>query len=75
MEKLLEFCNTDRQREYVQAVIDNETMQSAADSLGMTKRALQKALQVIRERAEKKGVIERAGINRPTADHLFLKGH
>ena len=48
MENLLEFCNTERQREYVQAVIDNETMQSAADSLGMTKRALQKAVQTIR---------------------------
>lgn len=48
---LFDFCTTDRQREYIQAIIDAPSKAQAARDLNISERVLTRALQQIRERA------------------------
>jgi hypothetical protein len=48
---LFDFCTTDRQREYIQAIIDAPSKAQAARNLNISERVLTRALQQIRERA------------------------
>ncbi|AUR97647.1 metallo-dependent phosphatase-like protein [Vibrio phage 1.243.O._10N.261.54.B5] len=55
-QKLLEFCNTGRQREVIQTIIDNNGDQvAAAKVLGITERGVRKTSKLVRDNASKCG--------------------
>ncbi|CAH9015355.1 metallo-dependent phosphatase-like protein [Vibrio phage 511E55-1] len=55
-QKLLEFCDTVRQREVIQTIIDNNGDQvAAAKVLGITERGVRKTSKLVRDRASKCG--------------------
>lgn len=56
MEHLLNFCQTDTQRTYVQAVIDHGSCRKAAKALGKAKSTITESLQRLQARAAQAGV-------------------
>ena len=62
MQELIPFCNTDRQRQVIQAIIDTGSQRKAAIALGIGKTTVFNTLQSIRRNAEQKN------------DHVALGG-
>lgn len=55
MDYLFEFCVTDRQREVLQAVIDNGGMRPAARALNCNAKVVDRILSTLKKRAASKG--------------------
>jgi hypothetical protein len=73
---LLEYCNTKRQREVLQAIIDHGgDCKAASVSLGLNTGQANKTLQIVRGEAAKKGYAPGAGIEHPVAEGFTLKGY
>jgi len=75
MQELLPFCETDRQREVLQAVIDHGTINGAAKSLGADRRSLTRMVRRIEKLAAKKGYSPSHDFTRPVPDGFKLKRH
>lgn len=72
-EKLLEYA-TDREREYASAVNEHGSNKKAAAALGVTRRAVDKALTRLRTRAARQGYAPEHDMTRPVPDGFHLKG-
>jgi hypothetical protein len=73
-ESLLEFCTTERQKQHVKAKIEHRTAMQAAESLGITKRSLQKSLQQIKINAAKRGWSPQHDMHHSVPDGFVAKG-
>lgn len=72
--KLIEFCNTDRQREIINAVIEFKTTKLASEKLKTTQRNVQKNLLMIRRRAALKGYSPHHNMVNTCPDPYIVKG-
>jgi len=72
MEHLKEFC-TDRQREVVQAVIDNDTQQDAANALNISRSGVKSALKAVRKKAALAAVAPDHDVNHRTMEGFSAK--
>ena len=73
-ESLLEFCVTERQKQHVRAKIEYETNIEAAESLGITKRSLQKSIQQIKLNAARRGWSPQNDMHHPVPEGFVAKG-
>lgn len=75
-QKLLEFCDTDRQRESIQAIIDSDGKQiKAAKKLKVSERGLRKILHRVRRNASRKSTVEHDSTVFPSVpDGYQIKG-
>jgi len=74
MEHLFPFCITDRQREILQAIIDNGSQRAAARALNVSKNNVDQMMAAIRKRAAKAGIAPDRDLNYPLTDIERLKG-
>ena len=74
MEHLLKYCETDRQREIVEACIQTDTIRSAAEALGITERNVFKALKLIKAKAALAGECPERDLNYPLPYGQSIKG-
>ena len=72
MEHLKEFC-TDRQREVVQAVIDHDTQQDAANALNISRSGVKSALKAVRKKAALAAVAPDVDVNHRTMEGFSAK--
>ena len=72
MEHLKEFC-TDRQRQVVQAVIDNDTQQDAANALNISRSGVKSALKAVRKKAALSAVAPDHDVNHRTMEGFSAK--
>lgn len=68
MEHLFPFCITDRQREILQAIIDNGSQRAAARALNVSKNNVDQMMAAIRKRAAKAGIAPDRDLNYPLTD-------
>ena len=73
-EGLLAFCETDRQRECVQALIDIGSMTHAAKHLNTDERGFRRMISQIRARAATQGYAPEYGMTEQVPDGFKLKG-
>jgi len=73
-ESLLDFCITERQKQYVRAKIEYATNVEAAESLGITRRSLQKSLQQIKLNAARRGWSPKNDMHHPVPEGFVAKG-
>ena len=73
-ESLLEFCATERQKQHVRAKIEYTTNIEAAESLGITKRSLQKSIQQIKLNAARRGWSPQNDMHHPVPEGFVAKG-
>lgn len=72
---LIDYCETDRQREVVGAYIEHgNSSEKAGGFLEITPRSVRKTVSRVKEKASKKGYDPDIGLNRPVAKHEILKG-
>lgn len=74
MNYLLEFCKTDRQREVLNAVIEHGGQRQAARALNCHRRTVDKVINVLRKRAESKGVAPEKDLYYPQPELLAITG-
>ena len=74
MDYLFEFCVTDRQREVLQAVIDNGGMRPAARALNCNAKVVDRILSTLKKRAASKGVAPDRGLNHQLPDGFSVRG-
>lgn len=74
MEHLLKYCETDRQREIVEACIQTDTIRAAAEALGITERNVFKALKLIKAKAALSGECPERDLNYPLPYGQTIKG-
>ena len=74
MEHLLKYCETDRQREIVEACIQTDTIRTAAEALGITERNVFKALKLIKAKAALAGECPERDLNYPLPYGQSIKG-
>lgn len=72
--RLLEFCDTERQREIIQAVLDHGTQRSAAVALNKAHGTVANTIQKIRRKAEKRGYSPEHDLTHILPESLTLKG-
>jgi len=72
MEHLKEFC-TDRQRQVVQAVIDHNTQQDAANALNISRSTVKSALKAVRKKAALAAVAPDHDVNHRTMEGFSAK--
>lgn len=71
---LLEFCETDRQREILQVVIDSGTHRQAAKKLGIAHQNVEACLQRVRKAAARRGYSPKHDMMRSVPDGFTVKG-
>lgn len=71
---LLEFCNTQRQREYVEALDRHDSGNKAAAELGINGSVFHKEIRKIKARAAKAGISPDTDNTKPVAEGYMLKG-
>lgn len=74
MEHLFPFCNTDRQREVLQAIIDNGSQRAASRALKVAKNNVDQIVVVLKKRAAQAGIAPDRDLNYPLTDIERLKG-
>lgn len=74
MEHLLQYCETQRQREVVETCIEAGTRRKAAESLGIDVRNVNKTLALIRTKASLSGECPERDLNSPVPYGLRIKG-
>ena len=72
--KLLDYCQTDRQREILEALIRCGSKRAAAKDLGAAPAMIRKTLYRVERYAATKGYSPKHGIVRPLPEHLMLTG-
>jgi hypothetical protein len=72
-ERLLDYCNTDRQREYITATNEHGSMRKAAEAIGCHHNKISAAVKSARARAARGGYSPEHGINRPAPDGYMLR--
>ena len=78
--RLLEFCRTQRQREYIEAVIEHGSLRGAARAMNVSKAAVVQAMSAVQRAAAASGqhpFLGRDADHDPAAsvpDHQYLKG-
>lgn len=73
-EKLLDFCESPRQREVLEALIREGSRRKAAEALGVSRQAVQTVVKGITSRAAvKSGFAPEAGMNTPFPNGIGLK--
>lgn len=70
----LEFCDTDRQREVLNAIIKYGSDRKASKAIGVHVRNLQRVKKRIRANAAKKGYAPDHDMTRPCPDGFYVKG-
>lgn len=73
-EKLLEFCNTERQRDVVQAILKCGTHKKASEYLGISTRVLQVHIAKVRKNASIQGHAPEYDMLYPTTTTHLVKG-
>jgi len=68
------FCNSESQRELVEAMSNSMTYQQASELLGRDLSNLRKSFLVIKARAAKKGVAPESDLNHPVPGGVAVKG-
>lgn len=71
--KLLEYCNTERQTEVLQTLIDAGSLTKAAPLLGVSRQAVQSAIKTIKKLARLQGYDPDKGLTKPQGNGLALK--
>lgn len=74
MEHLLKYCESDRQREVVEACIQTDTIRAAAEVLAITERNVFKTLKLIRAKAALAGECPERDLNYPLPYGQSIKG-
>jgi len=72
--RLLDFAATNRQREFIQAVIDHGSQRAAAKATGVHKKTIHSALDAARKRAARQGYSPDHDMTRPVAPGFALRG-
>jgi hypothetical protein len=72
--RLLDFAATDRQREFIQAIIDHGSQRAAAKATGVHKKTIHSALDAARKRAARQGYSPDHDMTRPVAPGFALRG-
>jgi hypothetical protein len=72
-EKHLEYCTTDIQRGYVQAILDHTTQKAAAESLGVTASTVAQCLRLVLGRAESVGYSPKHHMTHPVPPGFLAK--
>ncbi|QIB67193.1 helix-turn-helix domain-containing protein [Kineobactrum salinum] len=70
---LLKYCETERQKEVVQAFADGGSLRAAARSLGVTRQTAQDVVRLVRKRAVAAGYSPDAQMNTPFPEGISLK--
>lgn len=71
---LLEYCETDRQREIIEAMIELETKNAVARKLGIQRQYIRRTITSVEQYAAKKGYSPQHNLNNPLPQHLMLVG-
>lgn len=74
MQELIQFCTTDRQREYVEAVIKEGNQRAAAKAIGIHHAAIDKAMSMLRKRAALQGHSPEHDMTHTVPDGFNVKG-
>lgn len=72
--QLLEYCETDRQREIVQSVIEAGSQRKAAKLMGIHERNVSRAVEKVKRHSARRGYDPEHGINRPGPDGYKMGG-
>lgn len=74
MKELLQYCDTQRRREYVEAMIKHGTTTKASRALGVSRRVLNRGLKAVRDRAAKQGHSPDHDMHHTVPDGFLVKG-
>lgn len=74
MQEFMPFCNTDRQREILQAVIDNKGQRAAARALNTNKSNIDRVMDIVRKRAALQGHSPEHDMKHTVPDGFKVKG-
>ena len=74
MDHLLQFCETDRQREIVEAVIKYGSNREASKHVKSTRQNVDRVINAVKRRAAKSGVAPETDLNYPLSEIERLKG-
>jgi hypothetical protein len=72
--KLLDYCQTDRQREILELLLEKKSKREVARHLDVSPCRVRQALYAVEAHAAKKGYSPEHGIARPLPEHLMLTG-
>lgn len=70
----LQYCNTDTQRKYVQAIIDAGSISQAARDIGVARQTIQDAIRPVKRRATKQGYSPEHDMTHQLPDGQKLRG-
>lgn len=71
---LLEFCETDSQREKLQAIVDHGSANAASKKLGVTRQTVDTARNIVRKKAARRGWSPEHDMTKTTPDTHVVKG-
>jgi len=74
MERLLEYCRTQRQRETIGAIIKHGDQAKAARALGVNRHTVKKSLKRVKDNAKNHGFDPDSGLTRPAPQGIGWKG-
>lgn len=74
MNELLQFCETESQRKYINALIEHGSQRAAANALGCSKGTISGIVKTVKRNAAKRGYNPDADMTKPAPEGFIVKG-